>query len=156
MLQSFITHLEMFSFLSASIPLIHLHLFPLQCLLSSLYQMSSCRQRAGTAYRCAREGTATERHPLAASTDLRQHLHMTGWQVCAHYHARCGSLQFTRSLAKCDSILSATNLEWFEWKKKKKNIFNIIIISWRWDWASETATPCNRVCIFSSKSTDWV
>lgn len=63
----------MFSSLSASIPLIRLRLLPLQCLLSSLYQMSSCRQRAGTAYRCVHEGTATERHPLAANTDLRQH-----------------------------------------------------------------------------------
>lgn len=35
--------------------------------------MSSCRQRAGTAYRCVHEGTVMERHPLAANTDLRQH-----------------------------------------------------------------------------------
>ncbi|XP_036928785.1 cyclin-dependent kinase 14 isoform X4 [Acanthopagrus latus] len=43
------------------------------CLLSSLYQMLSCRQRVGTAYRCVHEGTVMERHPLAASTDLSQH-----------------------------------------------------------------------------------
>ncbi|KAI4812033.1 hypothetical protein KUCAC02_014889, partial [Chaenocephalus aceratus] len=42
-------------------------------LLSSPYQTSSCRQRAGTAYRCARAGTARGRLPLEASTDLRQH-----------------------------------------------------------------------------------
>lgn len=154
MLQSFTTHWEMFSFLSASIPLIHLHLFPLQCLLSSLYQMSSCRQRAGTAYRCAREGTATERHPLAASTDLRQHLHMTSWQVCAYYHARRGSLQF--HTLTCEMWQHTERyLSWVV-QVKHEIIFNIIIISWRWVWASETATPCNSVCIFSSKSRDWV
>lgn len=47
---------------------------PPQCLLSSPYQMSSCRRRAGTAYRCARGGTVTGRRPLAAAnTDLRRH-----------------------------------------------------------------------------------
>lgn len=66
-------HLEMFFSLSAYIPLICLCLLPLQCLLSLPYQMSSCRQRAGTAYRCVHEGTVMERHPLAANTDLRQH-----------------------------------------------------------------------------------
>lgn len=70
---SLTTHLEMFSFLSAPVPLIRLGLLPPQCRLSSLYQMSSCRQRAGTAYRCAHDGTATGRHPPAANTDLRQH-----------------------------------------------------------------------------------
>lgn len=59
--------------LSAYTALIRLRLLPLQCLLSSLYQMSSCSQRAGTAYRCVHEGTVMERHPLAANTDLRQH-----------------------------------------------------------------------------------
>lgn len=63
----------MFSFLSAYILLIRLRLLPPQCLLSSPYQMSSCRQRAGTAYRCVHEGTVMGRHPLAANTDLRQH-----------------------------------------------------------------------------------
>lgn len=63
----------MFFSLSANTLLICLRILPLQCLLSSPYQMSSCRQRAGTAYRCVHEGTVTERHPLAANTDLRQH-----------------------------------------------------------------------------------
>ena len=63
----------MFFFLSAYILLICSCFLPLQCLLSSPYQMSSCRQRAGTAYRCVHEGTVMERHPLAANTDLRQH-----------------------------------------------------------------------------------
>lgn len=70
---SLTTHLEMFSSLSAHILLIRLRPLPLQCLLSSPYQMSSCRQRAGTAYRCAHGRTVMERHPVAANTDLRQH-----------------------------------------------------------------------------------
>lgn len=62
-------------------PLIRLRLLPLQCLLSSPYQMSSCRRRAATAYRCVHGGTATAKLPPAANTDLRQdpaHERLTG------------------------------------------------------------------------------
>lgn len=48
-------------------------MFSLQCLLSSPYQMSSCRRRAATASRCVHERTARERLRQGANTDLRQH-----------------------------------------------------------------------------------